>query len=342
MSPHRNESTDACFVIAEAGVNHNGRLDLARDLVDAAADAGADAVKFQTYTTERLVSRGTSTPTYQRRSGETDQYAMLERYELTPDEFASLADHCRDRDIEFVSTPYDLGSVELLTDLGVDRIKVASADIVNKPLLQRIGREDGQVILSTGMATVEETARALEWLREAGAADVATLHCVSEYPTELDDLNLRFMERLADVFDVPVGFSDHTLGLTAPTAAVALGATIIEKHLTLDTAMEGPDHEASLEPEEFERLVTRIRECERALGEPRNPLTDQERSNADRMRPSLHAATDLSEGDRLTDEAVAVVRPADGLPPLFYDRVTGAPLRRDLEAGDAITWNDLA
>lgn len=341
MAQGRSQYDDRTFIIAEAGVNHNGKIELALDLVDAAAEAGADAVKFQTYATERLVSPETSTPEYQRRSGETDQYQMLKRYELSPEEFEDIAEYCNERDIEFVSTPYDRDSVGLLADLEVSRIKIASADIINKPLLKKAGRSGREVILSTGMASVEEMAQAVDWVREAGAEDIALLHCVSAYPTDPEDLNLRFMESLDGIFDLPVGFSDHTLGLVAPLAAVARGARIVEKHITLDKSMEGPDHEASIEPEELGRLVSEIRECERSLGRPHNPLTDEERSNAKRMRPSLHAACNLNSGDKLTSEAVAVVRPADGLPPRFLDQIKGASLRRDLDTGEAITWKDL-
>lgn len=334
-------SEPSCFIIAEAGVNHNGDIDTAREMIEVAVDAGVDAVKFQTFSVDRLVTRDAETAAYQKRSGEENQYEMLKRYELTPNEFEDVADYCRDQGVEFISTPYDRDSLGVLVDLGVDRVKIASADIINKPLLEAAARSGSQVILSTGMASVEEIAQAVDWVTRAGGGDVTVLHCVSEYPTDPEDLNLRFIETLDEVFDTTIGFSDHTLGLVAPVAAVALGARVIEKHFTLDSDMQGPDHEASLEPDELRQLVDAIRVGERSLGTRRKQITDEERANAQQMRPSLHAATDLSVGDRLEGDSIRLVRPADGLAPRFLEVVSGAVVRRNLSAGQPITWQDI-
>lgn len=332
---------DGCFVIAEAGINHNGDVELAKDLVRASVEAGADAVKFQTFDTDLLVEPGTETAEYQKRSGNENQYEMLESHELSREDFAELKDLCDHEDIEFISTPYDRHSVGVLESLEVDTIKIASADIINKPLLEDAAATGADLIISTGMATMEEIGQAMGWLGDAGAEDVTVLYCVSEYPTDVGDLDLRFMETLDSVFEVPVGFSDHTLGTVAPVAAATLGARVIEKHITLDSTMEGPDHAASLEPTEFERMVSLIRSAEAATGARMKSMSDEERSNAVRMRRSLHTARDLEAGETLNDETVSILRPAEGLEPRHLETIRGAKVNHAKKAGEPITWADI-
>lgn len=335
------EPESKCMIIAEAGVNHNGDPETAHEMIDVAVEAGADAVKFQTFATERLVTRDVGVAEYQKRSGYANQYEMLSNLELEKGDWEALVEHCSRRDVEFISTPYDRGSVDLLESLDVNRIKIASADIVNKPLLRRVAESDCEIILSTGMASIEEIGQALDWI-DRDETDVTLLHCVSEYPTDPVDLNLRFIPTLDSIFGRPVGFSDHTVGLPAAVVAVALGARIVEKHFTLDTTMEGPDHEASIEPDEFSDLVSAVRVAEQSLGRPMKQVTETEEANATRMRPSLHLASDVTTGERLVEADLAVVRPADGLPPKYLDVVTGCPVKKDLSEGQPLTFEDIA
>lgn len=341
MDPAPIGPAHPCYVIAEAGVNHNGDLSLAKDLVDAAVTAGADAVKFQTFETDQLVTDRAETAEYQRRSGHETQSEMLRDLELDAEAFAELRAYCTGRGIEFLSTPYDRGSVDVLEALDLHRYKVASADIVNKPLLRRLAETGSQLIVSTGMATPEEILRALGWLAEFGVDDVVVLHCVSSYPAEFDTLDLRFVETLTTVLDCPVGYSDHTLGTEAPVAATALGATVVEKHFTLDRSMDGPDHEASLEPDELERMVTAIRNVEASMGSAIKHLSAGERDNAAVMRRSVHAATDIAAGEPLTAENTSLTRPNDGLEPAELERVLGTTVSEDVTAGDPITRDTL-
>lgn len=338
MSGHEPEFQ--CKVIAEAGVNHNGDPETAHDMIDAAAEAGADAVKFQTFSTERLVTQEVEVTDYQKRSGYANQYEMLTDLELAESDWGALVEHCNRRDVEFISTPYDRGSVDLLESLGVNRIKIASADIVNKPLLRRVAETDCQIILSTGMASIEEIGQALEWIERKGT-DVTLLHCVSEYPTDPADLNLRFIPTLSAMFGHPVGFSDHTIGISAAVSAVALGGRIVEKHFTLDTTMEGPDHEASIEPDKLANLVSAVRVSEQSLGSQMKQVTETEQENANRMRPSLHLANEVTAGAQLVEKDLAVVRPADGLPPRYLEVVVGCTVNSDLSEGQPLTFEDI-
>lgn len=329
------------YIIAEAGVNHNGDVDLAHDLVDVAANAGADAIKFQTFNTSDLVTSDAKTAEYQQRSGEVEQDEMLEGLELEPSDVRELADYCRRKGVAFLSTPYDQQSVSLLDSLDIDMIKVASADIINKPLLKHIAETGRPIILSSGMATMEEIAQALSWIRETENNDVVLLHCVSEYPADPSDLNLQFIETLDAVFNNPIGFSDHSKGIIPPVVAVALGARVIEKHFTLDSSMEGPDHAASLEPHELEEMISAIRLCEQSLGNEMKKITQGERENAKRMRTSLHAAADLQVGDRLTSDNISITRPADGLAPRHFNTLQGSRVKCDMKSGEPITWEDI-
>lgn len=332
-----------CFIIAEAGVNHNGDLDLARRLVDAAAAAGADAVKFQTFRAERVVSRGAPKAEYQKATTSPDesQLEMLRRLELSPEAHRELAGYARERGILFLSTPHDQESIDLLADLGVPAFKVGSGDLTNLPYLRHLARKGRPILLSTGMATLGEVEEALAVIFAEGNREVVLLHAVSSYPAPPEDCNLRAMGTLAAAFRVPVGFSDHTLGLEVALAAVALGACVIEKHLTLDRSLPGPDHKASLEPEEFRAMVEGIRRVERALGDGVKRPAPSEENTRVVARKSLVAATEIPPGTRIRPEMVAVKRPGTGLPPRCLDAILGRETRRGIPADQPITWEDL-
>ena len=258
---------EPCFIIAEAGVNHNGSVELAKKLIDAAKDAGADAVKFQTFKAENVVVKDAQKAEYQKETtGEGSQYEMIKKLELTEEDFRELADYAKEKDIMFLSSPFDKDSIDLLNELDVPAFKVGSGEITNFPLLRYIAKKGKPIILSTGMSTLGEIEEALDVIRSEGVEDIALLHCVSNYPARIEDVNLRAMGTLKQAFKLPVGFSDHTLGITAPIAAVALGACVIEKHFTLDRNLPGPDHKASLEADELKEMVKAIREVEKVLG----------------------------------------------------------------------------
>jgi len=331
------------FIVAEAGVNHNGDLELARRLVDAAAAASADAVKFQTFRTETLASRAAPKAAYQRETtgaGE-GQGEMLRRLELGAEEHRRLVEHCAKRGILFFSAPFDEGSADLLEALGVAVYKVPSGEITNLPLLRHVAAKRRPIILSTGMSTLEDVERAVSAIRQAGAPGLGLLHCLSAYPAPVAEVNLRAMDTLRERFGCPVGFSDHTLGIEIALAAAARGAAIIEKHLTLDKSLPGPDHRASLDPEEFAQLVRCVRSVEAALGDGRKRPMPSEVDTAAVARKSLVAARAIKAGEILTGEAVAIKRPGTGISPADLDRALGRRVRRDLAPDEVIEWETL-
>ena len=313
------------FVIAEAGVNHNGDMALARALVDAAVAAGADAVKFQTFVVDRLVTRTAATAEYQQRAlgGESSQYEMLARLELSAADHDMLAAHCADHGIEFMSTPFDPESARFLKRLGVRRIKISSGDVTNLPMLAVVGALGLPVILSTGMADLDEVADAVATLREAGVPDLALLQCISNYPADPALTNLRVMDTFARTFGTPVGLSDHSTGTAGAIAAVARGAAYIEKHCTRDRALPGPDHQASLLPAELRTLVAAVRDVESALGDGVKRPTPNELPVRAVTRKSLIAARDLPAGTALAGPDVVILRPGTGLSPAALPRVLG-------------------
>ncbi len=334
---------EPCFVIAEAGVNHNGDLDLARALLDAAADAGADAVKFQTFRADRVATATAPKAAYQRETtGASDsQRDMLARLELDANAHRALVAHCRDRDIAFLSSPFDLASVDLLVELGVPALKLGSGELTNRLLVDRAAGTGLPLLLSTGMATLDEVTAALEWARTRGATDVAVLHCVSEYPAPVDQLNLRAIATLADACACPVGYSDHAAGTSAALAAVALGACIIEKHLTVDRALPGPDHRASCEPDELAALVRGVRDVEAALGDGIKRPAPCEADNRQQVRRSLATARAVSAGHALGPADLTALRPGTGIAPAHADRLVGRRARRDLPPNAILSWDDL-
>lgn len=332
-----------CFVIAEAGVNHNGDVALACRLVDAAQDAGADAVKFQTFKASRLVTASAPKAEYQRRTtGEQTQHDMLRRLELSDDGHRAVLARCQERGIQFLSSPFDETSADFLDELRVPAFKLGSGELTNLPLLTHVARKGKPVILSTGMATLDEVGAAVAAVRAAGATDLALLQCVSNYPAAPEDVNLRAMETMAKAFDVVVGYSDHTLGNDVAMAAVALGATIIEKHFTLDRHLPGPDHQASIEPADLAALVRGVRAVEAALGDGRKRPAASEADVAAVARRSIVAAIDIPAGATVTSEMITLRRPGTGLPPASQSLVIGRIARARIASGALIELEMLA
>ena len=315
------------LIIAEAGVNHNGDLDLAKQLINAAADAGADLVKFQTFNANRQVMHTAKKADYQTQttSSTESQHAMLRRLELTEEMHHQLIAHCLTQNIGFLSTGFDIESVDLLVSLGQECFKIPSGEITNLPYLRHIGQLGKTVILSTGMATLGEIEAAIEVLEQTGTprAKVTVLHCTTEYPTPMNEVNLRAMQSIHAAFDVAVGYSDHTEGIEIAIAAVAMGASVIEKHFTLDRTFPGPDHQASLEPAELKAMVTAIRNIEIALGDGIKRLTPSEARNKTVGRKSLVASRAISIGEIFTAENLTTMRPGTGISPMRWDEFIG-------------------
>lgn len=325
-------------IIAEAGVNHNGSLELARQLIDKAAMAGADIVKFQTFKAERLVSKYAKKADYQKRTTNVDesQYCMIKKLELDFNAHLDLIRYAKEKGIVFLSTAFDIESAELLNTLGLSIFKIPSGEITNLPYLQKIGSFGKKVILSTGMANLGEIEYALNVLREAGTSEFIVLHCNTEYPTPMEDVNLLAMNTIKCAFDVQVGYSDHTLGIEIPIAAVALGARVIEKHFTLDRNMEGPDHKASLEPNELKQMITSIRNIEMALGTGIKAPSNSEMKNRAIARKSIVAIKVINEGEIFTEENIAIKRPGDGISPVRWYEIIGKRARRHYKEDELI------
>jgi N,N'-diacetyllegionaminate synthase len=328
------------LIIAEAGVNHNGDMELARRLIDTAASAGADLVKFQTFSADRLVTSAARKADYQAQStgGAESQHAMLKRLELTREMHESLIAHCKTRGIRFFSTPFDIESADFLVELKLEPLKIPSGEITNLPYLRHIGRFGIPLILSTGMSTLGDIEAALDVLERGGTPRklITVLHCNTEYPTPMRDVNLRAMCLLREAFDVKVGYSDHTPGIEVAIAAVALGATVIEKHFTLDRTLPGPDHKASLEPLELEAMVRGIRNIETALGDGLKRPSPSELKNIGVARKSIVAARSIAAGETLTAENLTTKRPGYGVSPMLWDQVLGRKAVRDYARDDAI------
>jgi N,N'-diacetyllegionaminate synthase len=307
------------LVIAEAGVNHNGDLDLAKKLVEAAAEAKADFVKFQTFRAEKLASSLAQKANYQKRDrNDESQLEMLRRLELGQADHRELLEHCKRCSVEFLSTAFDLDSLALLVSLDLEMYKVPSGEITNYPLLKALGKLNKPIAVSTGMSSLGDIEAALEVL---GRDQVTLLQCTTQYPTPFEEVNLRVMETMRAAFGLPVGYSDHTLGISVPLAAVALGATIIEKHLTLDRTLPGPDQAASLEPYEFKTMVEGIRQVESCLGSPIKRVTAGEAANRKIARKSLHLARDMSAGEILREGDLVTLRPGDGISPMQWGAI---------------------
>lgn len=319
------------FIIAEAGPNHNGDFDTALRLVDAAKRAGVDCVKFQTFVSEELISKRAEKAEYQKKTTGADesQYEMLKKLELSFDQFRELKKYCDETGIMFLSTPFDIPSVHFLQELDIAFWKIPSGEITNYPYLVEIAKTHKDVVMSTGMSEMEEIAAAIKVLRENGAGRISLLHCNTEYPTPFEDVNLRAMDTLRDAFDVPVGYSDHSLGISVPIAAAARGAQIIEKHFTLDKNMVGPDHKASLEPQELCDMVSAIRNIEKALGSAEKKPSASEKKNMAVARKSIVARTAIRAGEILTEQKLAVKRPGSGISPMRWNEIVGTIARKD-------------
>ena len=323
------------FIIAEAGVNHNGSFELAKQLVDKACEAGADCVKFQTFKPENLVNKNAQKAKYQiKNTGNSEsQLDMLKKFSLTFDNFKELKEYCDKKGIMFLSTPFDLESIDFLADLGIKIFKIPSGEITNLPCLKKINSHKKEVILSTGMSTLNEIQDALNILKDC---KVSLLHCTTEYPCPYDNVNMKAMLTMKDKFNLPVGYSDHTQGIEIPIMAVAMGATIIEKHFTLDKNMEGPDHKASLEPDELKQMVKEIRNVEKAFGSGVKEPQESEKKNIKIARKSIVAKCDIKKGDLFSESNLTCKRPGNGISPMKWDEIIGTIANKDYEEDDLI------
>lgn len=327
------------FIIAEAGVNHNGSLKRAKEMVIKAREAGADAIKFQTFKSEKLVSTFAEKAAYQiENTGSADesQLEMVKKLELSFDDFRELQAFSKEKGIQFLSTPFDLESIDFLNQLEMPFWKLPSGEVTNYPYLVKIAQTHKDIVMSTGMCTLDEISEALAVLRENGAGKISLLHCNTEYPTPMEDVNLKAMETLKKAFSTPIGYSDHTKGIEVPIAAVAMGTTIIEKHFTLDRNMEGPDHKASLEPSELKAMVQAIRNIEKAIGTGDKKPTSSEIKNIAIARKSIVASQPIKKGEAFTEQNITTKRPGTGISPMRWRQVLGQKATRDFTEDELI------
>jgi len=342
---------NSCFVIAEAGVNHNGSEKLALELVEVAAKSGANAVKFQTFKAINLVAKGTAKANYQKeQTGSGDQYSMLEKLEMTEELHHKLVVHCKKYDIEFMSTAFDVEAASFLISLGMEILKVPSGELTNHPFISELASFNKPMILSTGMSTLDEVKESVDVIRDVrnkcGFTDpieqvLTILHCTSNYPTRNEDVNLKAMQTMANKLLVPVGYSDHTDGLLASVASVAMGATIVEKHFTLDRNLPGPDHKASLEPNELKLMVQQIRQIEACLGDGVKAPRESELPVRELVRRSVTLSVDKVAGDVIKEEDLQLLRPGMGIPPKQLQEVIGKRVKSSLTAGTTLIWQHL-
>lgn len=330
---------DFPIIIAEAGVNHNGSLEMAMRLVDAAKEAGADYVKFQTFKAEKLVTVSAGTADYQKNNCNAEnQLQMLRNLQLSYEEFIKLSDYCKNKGIGFLSTPFDMESIDFLTTLGMDYMKVPSGEITNLPYLRKIASTGIPVIISTGMSDYEEIESAIQPFKEADYQDsqIILLHCNTQYPTPFEDVNLRAMAAMAEKYNLKTGYSDHTRGIEIPIAATALGAAVIEKHFTLDRNLPGPDHKASLEPKELSQMVDAVRNVMKALGSPHKKVTESEKSNLNIARKSIVASRKIKSGEIFSEANLTAKRPGSGISPMLWDSLIGKKSKKDYQPDDMI------
>lgn len=326
------------FIIAEAGVNHNGDWEIAKQLVDAAVEAGADAVKFQTFKAEKLVCKNAEKADYQKETTDKaeSQFEMLKKLELTEDMHQMLLEYCKEKGILFLSTPFDVDSVDYLIGMGMEIMKIPSGEITNYPYLRKVAQTGKKVIMSTGMSNLQEVRDAVAVLKEYGGKDIAVLHCNTEYPTPFTDVNLKAMITLRDELEIEVGYSDHTPGIEIPIAAAAMGAEIIEKHFTLDKTMEGPDHKASLEPDELKAMVAAIRNVEAALGSGVKMPSASEQKNTAIARKSIVAKCNIEKGQIFTEDNLTTKRPGTGISPMRWNEIIGTEAQRSYKEDELI------
>ena len=344
----RKLKAQSTFIIAEAGVNHNGSKDIAMKMVDVAVNARADAVKFQTFKADKVATTNADKARYQIENTGTSepQVEMLRRLELSPNDHKDLFTYCRQKNILFLSTPFDEESADMLDDLGMGTFKISSGEITNKPLIQHIASKKKSIILSTGMSYLGEVETAISWIAEIWNTidtkpQLSVLHCVSGYPARVEEINLRALKTMEMAFGLPVGYSDHTMGTEIAIAAVAMGAKVIEKHFTLDRDMEGPDHKASLEPEELEAMVTAIRSVERAMGNGIKKPAKSENELKKSVRRSLVAAKEIKTGETISPGDIVIKRPGTGIPVEFKDNVVGMKSGNNISVDSVIKWKDL-
>lgn len=326
------------IIIAEAGVNHNGSVEIAKKMVLAAKEAGADYIKFQTFCPEKLVSKSAGKADYQKQNTGTkeSQLEMLQKLALSQDNFLELKEYCQRQGIGFLSTPFDLDSIHFLHRLDMDFWKLPSGEITNLPYLLEIAKTGRPVVMSTGMCDLKEIKEAVDCLRRAGTEKIILLHCNTEYPTPMKDVNLKAMQTMKDSLGLPMGYSDHTQGIEVPIAAAALGACVLEKHFTLDKTMPGPDHRASLEPEELQAMVTAVRNIERAMGNGRKEPSESEKKNIEAVRKSIVAKCKIKKGEVFTEENLTTKRPGTGISPMKWFDLMGQRAKRDYETDQII------
>lgn len=329
------------LIIAEAGVNHNGSIQIAKQLIDKAVEAGVDIIKFQTFKSEKLVSKTARQAEYQQRNigkGDEGQFAMLKKLELSVENHHELIQYCQERNIRFWSTAFDMESIDFLHSLNMGLWKIPSGEITNYPYIKKIASFHEPIILSTGMCELSDIETALNVLIDEGVKKehITVLHCNTEYPTPYQDVNLKAMLEIGEKFGVKIGYSDHTQGIEVPIAAVALGASVIEKHFTLDKTMEGPDHKASLEPDELKSMVSAIRHIELALGNGHKTISDSERKNIEIARKSIVAACPIKKGEMFSEENLTVKRPGNGISPMRWNEVVGTTAIKDFEEEEII------
>lgn len=342
MTDILNLIQNRCFIIAEAGVNHNGDINIAKKLVDKAKEAGVDAIKFQTFRAENLVTKEAPKAEYQKETtGDGSQFEMLKKLELSLEDHIILKKYCEEKGIMFISTPFDYESVDLLEKTDVLLYKVSSGDLTNLPLLSYIANKNKPIILSTGMANLGEVEEAVETISKAGNDRTILLHCTSNYPTAYEEVNLRAMLTMKEAFKLPVGYSDHTIGIEIPIAAVALGAKVIEKHFTLDRNMKGPDHRASIEPDELKIMVRSIRNIELAMGDGIKRCNKSEENTKSVARKSIVANRNINKDEIITINDVSFKRPEQGLKPKYIDLIIGKKARRNIYRDEFITFEDI-
>jgi len=329
------------IIIAEAGVNHNGDLEIAKKLIDVAAEAGADYVKFQTFKADNLVTGYAKKAEYQKNNSKANetQYEMIKKLELTPEDHSILINHANLRSIKFLSTPFDVDSLNLLLSLNINLIKIPSGEITNYPYLKLIAKHNKKVILSTGMSLPDDIENALSVLIENGTdkKNITLLHCTSEYPAPFDEINLRAINSLRTTFNVDIGYSDHSEGIEVPIAAVALGACILEKHFTLDKNMDGPDHKASINPKELNQMIVGIRNIEKSLGDGIKKITKSEQKNIEIARRSIVAKFNIKKGELLTENNLCMKRPGNGISPMNLNKIIGTTATKDFAKDELIT-----
>lgn len=338
----KRNNLNKCFIIAEAGVNHNGSFDLAKKLVDAAKNAGADAIKFQTFKADDLVAKKSKLANYQKKNiGKNEsQLEMLRRVELNEEDFKKLKKYCDEKNIIFLSTPHTEASVDLLNPL-VSSYKISSADVTNIPLLEKVAKTKKTIILSTGMANIDEIHEAVSAIKNKGNKKIILLHCTTDYPCPLSEVNLNAMLTLKKGFNLPVGYSDHTLENTVPVMAVVMGAAVIEKHLTLDKSLPGPDHKASASPEEFKKMVEMIREVNKILGSGIKKPTKAEEAIKKVVRKSIFAKINIKKGTIIKENMLAIKRPGTGLEPKYFRKIIGKIAKKNIKADDQISSKNI-